>query len=154
MTLVRFDPFRDLDRWLGQTWPDGGRLPAFDAYRRENEVVLQFDLPGVDPDHIELTVEKGVLTVGGERQADRQEGDKVLVAHRPIGRFSRQIRLSDNLQTDRVTADYDAGVLTVRVPVAEVVRPRRIEVASGRRVTIPASNGDRRSTEDTEAPAA
>lgn len=135
MTLVRFDPFRELDRWSRQARPTLGyarapRMP-FDAVRREHELVLQFDLPGVDPDTIDVTVDKDTLTVAAERTNVRQDGDEVVIAERPSGRFVRQLRLSEGLDVDAVHADYDSGVLTVVVPVAEAARPRRVQVGSG-----------------------
>src|SRR5579875_1760825 len=99
MTLVRFDPFAEFDRWAEAALPKAWRpdwLP-FDAYRRDNEVVLHFDLPGVDEDSIEVTVERGVLTVAGERKGLQREGDEVLVARRPVGHFSRQFTLGEGL---------------------------------------------------------
>jgi HSP20 family protein len=129
MTVLRFDPFRDFDRLADQA-RSRSRVPAMplDAYRRTNELVLQFDLPGVDPASVDVTVERNVLTVTAERPTDRREGDELVVAERPTGRFTRQLQLGDGLDTDRVTAGYDAGVLTVTFPVADEIRPRRIEV--------------------------
>ncbi len=143
MTVVRFDPFRELDRWSAQARPTLGyarapRMP-FDAVRREHELVLQFDLPGVDPDTIDVTVDKGTLTVAADRTNVRQDGDEVVVSERPTGRFVRQLRLREGLDAEAVRADYDAGVLTVVVPVAEAARPRRVQVGSG---TESASAGD------------
>ncbi len=105
MTLVRFDPFRELDRWSRQARPTLGyarapRMP-FDAVRREHELVLQFDLPGVDPDTIDVTVDKDTLTVAAERTNVRQDGDEVVIAERPSGRFVRQLRLSEGLDAGR-----------------------------------------------------
>ncbi len=129
MTVVRFDPFRGFDRLADQAW---SRVRAaavpLDATRRGDELQLEFDLPGVDPATIELTVEKGILSVTAERPTSRQEGDEVLVAERPTGRFTRQLQLGDGLDTGRVHASYDHGVLTVHLAVAEEVRPRRVPV--------------------------
>jgi HSP20 family protein len=135
MTLLRFDPFRELDRWSAQARPALGytrapRMP-FDAVRREHELVLQFDLPGVDPETIDVTVDKGTLTVAAERTNVRQDGDEVVITERPTGRFVRELRLRDGLDAAAVRADYDAGVLTVVVPVAEAARPHRVQVGSG-----------------------
>ncbi len=137
MSLLRFDPFRDLERWSDEAWGQAGRarpVPgtlAFDAYRREHDLVLHFDLPGVDPDSIEVTVERNSLTVAAERRNLRREGDQPIVSERPTGRFVRQLLLGEGLSTDRVHADYDAGVLTVTVPVADEVRPRKVSVNVG-----------------------
>lgn len=132
MTVLRFDPFRELDRLTDQAW-GRARVPALpmDAYRRPNELVLQFDLPGVDPASVEVTVERSVLTVTAERRTSRREGDELVVAERPTGRFTRQLQLGDGLDTERVGATYDAGVLTVTLPVADEVRARRVQVQVG-----------------------
>ncbi len=127
--LMRFDPFRELDRLAEQTW-GGTRQPAMpmDAYRRGDHFVVHFDLPGVDPSSIDLTVEKNVLTVSAERHWQPAEGNEVVVAERPQGSFSRQIFLAETLDSERIEASYDAGVLTVRIPVAEAAKPRRVSI--------------------------
>ncbi len=129
--LMRFDPFRELDRLAEQTW-SGTRQPAMpmDAYRRGDHFVVHFDLPGVEPSSIDLTVEKNVLTVAAERHWEPDEGNQVVVAERPQGRFSRQLFLGEGLDPDGIEAAYDGGVLTVRVPVAEQAKPRKVEVTS------------------------
>jgi len=129
--LMRFDPFRELDR-LAQT-AGGSRLPvmAMDAYRHGDSFVVHFDLPGVEPSTIDLTVEKNVLTVTAERRWQPTEGDEVVVAERPQGSFSRQLFLGEGLDPDRIEARYDNGVLTLSVPVAERAKPRKVEVSSG-----------------------
>lgn len=132
MSVLRFDPFRELDRWTEQGWSArrGTGVP-FDAVRREHEVVLYFDLPGVDPDSIDLTVEKGSLTLTAQRASSRREGDEVVVSERPTGHFVRRLLLGEGLDTEAVRADYEAGVLTVVIPVAEAVRPRKVPVTAG-----------------------
>jgi len=132
MTRMRFDPFRDVER-LGDVAWGRNRLTglAMDAYRRNDELVLEFDLPGVDPATIDLTVERNVLTVTAERNPGRPPGDEVIVSERQSGRFTRRLVLGDGLDTDRVHAAYVAGVLTLTFPVAAQVRARRIEVATG-----------------------
>lgn len=131
--LMRFDPFRDLDRLTQQLW--GGAVPAMpmDAYRSGEEVVASFDLPGVDPQSIELTVDGNVLTVSAERSFDPGEGAQVLVAERPHGRATRQVHLGDSLDTERVEARYEGGVLTVRVPLAAHAKARRVAISTGER---------------------
>ncbi len=132
--LMRFDPFREFDRLASQTWGLGAGQPAamaMDAYRHGDSYVVAFDLPGIDPDSVELTVEQNVLTVRAERQFEPAEGDEVLVAERPQGSFSRQLFLGDGLDLDHVEAHYDRGVLTVTVPVAETAKPRRVEITAG-----------------------
>ena len=131
--LMRFDPFRELDRLAQQTMggaANSGRWTGMpmDGYRHGDRFTLHFDLPGVDPESIDLTVEKNVLTVTAERRWQREEGVEVLVAERPQGRVSRQLFLGDSLDADRIEASYDAGVLTVHIPVAEQAKPRKVEV--------------------------
>ena len=112
--LMRFDPFRDIDRITQQLW--SGTRPAvmpMDAYRHGDQFVVHFDLPGVDPDSIDLTVEKNVLTVSAERTWQTTDGQHVVVNERPQGRFSRQLFLGDGLDYDHVCAGYEHGVLTV-----------------------------------------
>ncbi len=130
--LMRFDPLRDFDRLLQQT-TGGSRLPVMpmDAFRHEDHFVVHFDVPGVDPSSIELTVEKNVLTVSAERRWEPAEGDQVLVSERPQGSFSRQLFLGEGLDSDGIEANYDNGVLTVTIPVAERAKPRRVEISSG-----------------------
>ena len=130
--MLRWDPFRELDRLTEQAWANGQRVPRavpVDAYRRGEHFFIHLDLPGVRPDDVELTVEKNVLTVKAERPWHGEEGDEVIVAERPRGTFTRQLFLGDNLDAGRVEASYDAGVLTLRVPVAEAAKPRRIEIS-------------------------
>jgi HSP20 family protein len=132
MALLRFDPFRDFDRLADDAW-NKARMPVLpmDAFRRTNELVLQFDLPGVDPDTIDVTIEKSILSLTAERHSARSEGDEVVINERPTGRFTRQLMLGDGLDTERVHAAYEAGVLTLTLPVAEEVRPRRIQIETG-----------------------
>ena len=132
--LVRFDPFRDFDRLteqFDQVWRRASAVVPLDARRRGDEVVLQLDLPGVDPDAIDITVERDTLTVSAPRESDRREGDEVLANERPRGTFTRRILLGESLDTSKLAADYDRGVLTVRLPVAEQAQPRRIPVGVG-----------------------
>lgn len=130
--LMRFDPFRELDRLTQSTWSAATRpsMPM-DAYRRQDDFIVHFDLPGVDPATIGLTVEKNVLTVAAERSVTRGDGDEVVVSERPHGRFTRQLFLGESLDPDRISASYDQGVLTLRIPVAERAKPRKVEIASG-----------------------
>ncbi|MDQ4011966.1 MAG: Hsp20/alpha crystallin family protein [Actinomycetota bacterium] len=132
--LIRTDPFRELDRLTQQvfgTWSRPAAMPM-EAYRQGEEFVVQFDLPGVDPASIDLNVERNVLTVKAERRPTSDgEHIETHVAERPYGVFSRQLFLGEALDTDRIEAHYDAGVLTLRVPVAEQAKPRKIEVSAG-----------------------
>jgi HSP20 family protein len=129
--LMRFDPFRELDRLTQQTWGSTRSVMPMDAYRNGDQFLVHFDLPGVDPGSIELTVEKNVLTVQAHRKFERNNGEEWLVAERPQGSFSRQIFLGDSLDVDRIAANYDQGVLTLTIPVAEQAKPRKVEVNSG-----------------------
>jgi len=130
---MRTDPFRELDRLSQQMLGNLGTStrPAampMDAWRAGDEFVVEFDLPGVDPASVDLDVERNVLTVRAERPA--LTGDhELLAAERPRGVFSRQLILGDNLDTERVHASYDSGVLTLRIPVAEKAKPRKIEIS-------------------------
>lgn len=132
--MLRWDPFRELERLSDQAWGNGARVPRgipIDAYRRGDRFVVHFDLPGVDPSAIELTVEKNVVTVTSERNWDPREGDEVLIAERSRGTFTRQLFLGDTLDASRIEASYDQGVLTLTIPVAEAAKPRRVEVSVG-----------------------
>ncbi len=134
--LMRTDPFRELDRLTQQLFGVNGTpsRPAampMDAYRSGNDYVVQFDLPGVAPDSIDLDVERNVLTVKAERHADYGEDAEVQVAERPRGVFSRQLFLGETLDPEHIKASYDAGVLTLRVPVAEQAKPRKIAISGG-----------------------
>jgi len=130
--LVRTDPFRELDRLSQQVFGTLGTVARpsgmpIDAWREGEEFVAEFDLPGVDPATVDLDVERNVLTVRAERPALKNDGE-VLVAERPRGVFSRQLILGDNLDTEKITAGYHAGVLTLRIPVAEKAKPRKIAI--------------------------
>ena len=127
--LMRFDPFRELDRLasttFGRQWSS---LLAMDAYRHGDEFVVRFDLPGAAPESIDLSVEKNVLTLKATRGWTKAEGDEVIVNERPQGDFSRQLFLGEGLDADHINASYDNGVLTVTIPVAAQAKPRRVEI--------------------------
>lgn len=127
---MRTDPFRDLDRVAQQVLGTPARPAAMpiDAYRQGDEFVVQFDLPGVDAASIDLTVEKNVLTVHAERRRAAPDDVEMLLGERPQGTFSRQLFLGDTLDTDRIEASYADGVLTLRLPVAEKAKPRRVPI--------------------------
>jgi HSP20 family protein len=133
--LMRFDPFRELDRLTQEIWGSTGRASILsmpmDAYRQGDVFVVNFDLPGVDSSSIDLTVEQNVLSVRAERTWQRSDGQEVVAAERPQGSFSRQLFLGESLDADHIDARYDNGVLTVRVPVAEEAKPRKVEVSAG-----------------------
>jgi HSP20 family protein len=132
--LMRTDPFRELDRLTQQVFGTNGTLarPAvmpMDAWRDGDTFQVEFDLPGINPDSIDLDVERNVVTVKAERPA--RDGDTELIAaERPRGMFSRQLILGDNLDTEHIAAGYDTGVLTLLIPVAEQAKPRKIAITS------------------------
>lgn len=129
--LMRFDPFRELDR-ISQTLDRPQRpLLAMDAYRHGEEFIVAFDLPGARPDSVDLSVEKNVLTVRADRATTVGEADEVVVAERPQGTFSRQLFLGESLDPDRIRATYENGVLTLTIPVAERAKARQIHVETG-----------------------
>jgi HSP20 family protein len=133
--LMRTDPFRELDRLTQQvlgtatgTWSRPTAMPM-DAYRVGDEFVVAFDLPGVSPDAIDLDVERNVLTVRAERRPTvSDENVEMQVAERPLGVFSRQLFLGDSLDAEHIQASYESGVLTLRIPVAERAKPRKIAI--------------------------
>jgi HSP20 family protein len=133
--LMRTDPFRELDRLTQQvlgtatgTWTRPTAMPM-DAYRVGDEFVVAFDLPGVASDAIDLDVERNVLTVRAERRPTVSDQDvEMQVAERPLGVFSRQLFLGDSLDSDHIQASYESGVLTLRIPVAEQAKPRKIAI--------------------------
>jgi HSP20 family protein len=130
MMVMRYEPLRELER-LTQHLTGSRRTPTMmpmDAYRRGDRFIVHFDLPGVDPNAIDLTVEKNNLTVTAERSWQSQEGDAIVVSERPEGAFRRQVLLGEGLDPDRVEATYEAGVLTVTIPVAATAKPRRIPI--------------------------
>jgi HSP20 family protein len=134
--LMRTDPFRELDRLTQQLFGANGTTsrPAvmpMDAYRHGEQFVVHFDLPGVDPSSIDLDVERNVLTVKAERPPTYGEDVELQVAERPRGVFTRQLFLGDTLDADRIEAHYDAGVLTLRLPIAEKAKPRKIQITGG-----------------------
>jgi HSP20 family protein len=131
LMLMRFDPFRELDGLFQQSGAAREMAMPMDAYRQADRFIVQFDLPGVDPSSIDLTVEKNVLTVRAERSWPRSDGDEVVVTERPQGTFSRQLFLGEGLDTEHIEAKYDNGVLTVVVPVADEAKPRKVPIASG-----------------------
>ena len=136
--LMRTDPFRELDRLTSQllgtaatgTWSRPNPMPM-DAWREGDQFVVCFDLPGVARDAIDLDIERNVLTVKAERRPlATDENAEMQVSERPLGAFSRQLFLGDTLDAERVSADYSAGVLTLRIPIAEKAKPRKIEIGS------------------------
>ena len=150
MSVLRFEPSREFDRLAEQMFSAGlrgtPRSVPMDAYRRGGRFLIHLDLPGVDADAIELTVEQNVLTVRAERRFEPEEGDEPVVSERPQGTFTRQLLLGESLATDRLEADYDQGVLTLMIPVAEQAKPRRVQVTKS-------GSGQRSIVESQAAPA-
>ncbi|MBT2365530.1 Hsp20/alpha crystallin family protein [Streptomyces sp. ISL-10] len=132
--LMRTDPFRELDRLSQQllgtpgTWSRPSAMPM-DAFREGDEYVIAFDLPGLSSDAIDIDVERHMLTVRAERRpVQKAEDVQMELSERPLGIFSRQVMLADTLDTEHIKADYDAGVLTLRIPIAERAKPRKIAI--------------------------
>jgi HSP20 family protein len=120
MTLMRFDPFRELERLSEQiTGARGPRTMPMEAWRKKDEFCVYVDLPGVDRDDVELTVERNVVSIRAQRRPAHEEGDDVIVDERPHGTFTRQLFLGDNLDTNKLSADYDRGVLMLTIPITE-----------------------------------
>lgn len=130
--LMRTDPFRELDRFAQQVLGTAARpaVMPMDAWREGDKFVVEFDLPGVAEDSLDLDVERNVLTVRAERPA-RDQSQEMVAAERPRGVFSRQLFLGENLDIENIEASYDAGVLRLAIPVAEKAKPRKIEIAVG-----------------------
>jgi HSP20 family protein len=127
--LMRTDPFRELDRLAQQALGTPARpaAMAMDAWREHDTFVVEFDLPGVKPDSIDIDVERNVVTVRAERPV-RASDAELVAAERPRGVFSRQLVLGDALDTGNITAAYGDGVLTLRIPVAEQAKPRKVQI--------------------------
>jgi HSP20 family protein len=130
--LMRADPFHELDRLTQQVFGTTTRpaVMPMDAWREGDNFVVEFDLPGVSLDSVDVDVERNVLTVRAERGGSAGENAELVASERPRGVFSRQLILGENLDTDNVTASYNAGVLRLQIPVAEKARPRKIEITS------------------------
>lgn len=127
---MRTDPFGDLDRIAQQFFGSSSRGPLMmpmDAYREDDRFYVKFDLPGIDSESINVTVEQNVLTVEARRPA--HEGVEWTVAERPTGSFTRQIFLGETLAVDKLQADYSDGVLTIEIPVLDEAKPRRVEIS-------------------------
>ena len=131
--MLRFDPFAEFDR-LTRCLEGGNHFMAADAYRHDDAYVLHLDMPGLDPDTIEMTVEKDTLTIEAERRWEPAEGTRVLIQERPSGKYTRRFFLGEGLDTEAIEAGYDQGVLTVRIPVREAAKPKRITVDTADKV--------------------
>jgi HSP20 family protein len=131
MLLSTFDPFTEFDRIARRAFsPAGSDHTAIrmDAIRRPDEVELRFDLPGIDADSLDVTIDRGVLTVSAKRSEEYGEDEKPFVRQRVMGSFAQRVRLSDSVNAEKIEADYEAGVLKVRVPLHEQAQPRKVEI--------------------------
>ncbi|WP_433252000.1 Hsp20/alpha crystallin family protein [Streptosporangium sp. CA-135522] len=137
MLLTSIDPFiqefdRQFDRLARKSFgwgeSDAGRAMPLDGVRRKDDVLLKFDLPGIDPDSIEVTVDRGVLSVSAGREEEYEQDDRLFVRERPMGTFTRRVYLSEHLDSEKVDAAYSNGVLAVRIPVIERAKPRKVEI--------------------------
>jgi HSP20 family protein len=139
MAIMRWDPFADFDRMLelmagrgaGGTAQTPTRAMPMDVYRSGNEYIVEMDLPGVDPSSIDISVERNMLTVEGEANSTHEQADEQIVCERRHAKYRRQIYLGDNVDTDNVKAEFDNGVLRLRVPIDREERARKIDVESG-----------------------
>jgi len=142
MLLTTFNPFAaEVDHMLrhpiGPTFIGRPAMPM-DAIRHEAGFELRFDLPGIDPDSIDVTVDSGVLTVSARRSDEYTEAEKPFIRERAMGSFTRRVRLSDAVDADKIEAGYDRGVLTVRVPLVPKALPRKVEIKAAAKAEIPA----------------
>lgn len=130
--LVRTDPFRQFDRLAEQVFGTVARPAAMpmDAWRDGHDFVVEFDLPGIEPDSIDLDVERNVLTVRAERKPSTGPEVELVASERPRGVFSRQVILGDTLDPERIEAAYNSGVLRLTIPIAEKAKPRKIAIST------------------------
>jgi HSP20 family protein len=152
--MLRFDPFRDLDRLTNELL-GAPRVPQpmpMECYRSGDTFYLHFDLPGIDPDSLDVTAENNTLTVRAERKNVAPEGAAYVVSERPAGAYARQLVLGEGLDLDAIRADYHDGVLTLTVPVAEQAKPRRIEIGRSKdsQTSIGVGGGKTINAESTE----
>ena len=149
MLLTTIDPFvqeferqfENLDRIARRVWGEttaGASVIPMDGVRRKDDVLLRFDLPGMDPGSIDVTVDRNVLTISARREEELEHDDRHFVRERLTGAFTRRVYLPDHLDADRIEADYDNGVLTVRIPLLEQAKPRKVEIRGGRRKALKA----------------
>lgn len=135
MMLIRTDPWSDFERLFQPLWGVAGSLGRsvlpMDVFRLGDRVIVQIDLPGVDPQSIECSVERNVLSVKADRSSRHEEGEDVLIAERPRGSIAREVFLGDGLDAEHVEAAYDDGVLTITIPVAESAKTRKVAVTTG-----------------------
>jgi HSP20 family protein len=129
MLLTSIDPFmQEFERQFDRVARRQPAVMPMDGIRRKDEVVLRFDLPGIDPGSIEVTVDRGVLTVSARREEEYAEDEQLFVRERTMGSFTRRVYLSEHLDASGIDAAYDEGVLAVRIPVLEQAKPRKVEI--------------------------
>jgi HSP20 family protein len=146
MALIRWDPMRELDslqgdmnrlfdRFFEGRAPNGVSrrwIPAMDLVETEDHLVLRGDLPGMTEDDVDIEIKDGVLTVSGERKADQEEkGEGYHRVERSFGRFSRSLSLPQGIDAERVEANFDNGVLEVRIPKPAEAKPTRVQIGKG-----------------------
>ncbi|MEV4563865.1 Hsp20/alpha crystallin family protein [Nonomuraea sp. NPDC049419] len=136
MLLTSIDPFlqefeRQFDRLARHTFDNGSAIMPMDGLRRDDDVILRFDLPGIDPDSIEVTVDRGVLSVTARREQEVTDDERLFVHERRMGTFTRRVYLSEHLDAGNIDAGYANGVLTVRIPVLERAKPRKVAIQRG-----------------------
>jgi HSP20 family protein len=161
MSVLRFDPFgdplRQMDRLTNQLL-SGTRTPMgmpMDVWQTEDGFHVYLDLPGVDPDSVEITTERNMLTIKAERRAEYQQGQNVLIAERPQGTFTRQLQLGDTVDTENIQASYGDGVLHLTLPMTQAAQPRRVQVRTDgggqRQVTVEGETEESGGTSETSA---
>jgi HSP20 family protein len=152
MALMRFDPFRELDRLADQALARTMRTMPMEAFRRGDQFIVALDLPGVPPSDVDVTVERNVVEISARRRPLRQEGDELIVDERPTGEFRRQLFLGDNLDPNKLSAAFDLGVLTLTIPVSEASKPRKVEIGSANREqqVIEAGSAQQQEAESTQ----
>lgn len=143
MTLMRFDPFRELDRIADQALVGAraARTLPMEALRRGDLFIVSIDVPGTDPNDIDVTVERNVVEITAHRQPVQQQSDEVIVDERPHGDFRRQLFLGENLDSEKLSAACDRGVLTLTIPVSEASKPRKVQIGPSEEGQQPVHTG-------------
>jgi HSP20 family protein len=148
---MNFDPFRDLDRLTGALLDPRSmspRLMPMDLYREGDHYVLSADMPGIDPGSVDVDVDGQLLTIRAERTLASHEGVKWITRERQAGSFLRQLNLGQGIDTEKISASYDNGVLSVTIPVSERAKPRKIEIATAADSnTVKVNEGDHQITQ-------
>jgi HSP20 family protein len=149
MLLTTFDALGEFDRIARRAFTPAPSASGIrmDAIRRPHEIELRFDLPGIDTDSLEVTVDRGVLSISARRSQEFGEDERPFIRQRFMGSFAHRVRLSDSVNADAIEAAYEGGVLTVRVPLAEKAQPRKIEVRAAAPVAVEAATAEAASTE-------